>query len=167
MTLYYFEKTSKHTKKDTDSMIKESLGKYISEHSLPYFEPVILRTSLGKPYIDYPLHIGVTHTDNTVIIGIDIENFGIDCEDLSRKVKMREKIMDKFFYDSEKDLIKLSNDKDSTFLEIWVKKEAYSKYTGNGLSDLSKCDTTRLSGFEKIQNNKNLILYIYKGQENE
>ena len=167
MTLYYFKKTPKHTKQDTDLMIKESLGKYISEHSLPLYHGDILRAPLGKPYVDYPLHIGVTHTKHIVIIGIDKDNFGIDCEDLSRKARMRDRIADKFFTDSEKELTALSSNKDRTFLDIWVKKEAYAKYTGNGLCDLSSCDTTKISNFEKIDNDKNLLIYIYKGKENE
>ena len=167
MQLYYYKKLQNHKSKDTDILIKESLGKYISEHSLPLYKGEILRTALGKPYINYPLHIGVTHTDNTVIIGIDKENFGIDCEDLSRKVKMRDKIAEKFFNNKELNIIKNSQDKDYTFLDIWVKKEAYAKYTGMGLSCLSECDTTKNTYFEKKENDKNLLIYIYKGKNNE
>ena len=167
MKLYFFEKSSFHKRHNTDLMIKEALGKYTSEHSLPLYQGEIFRTALGKPYIDYPLHISVTHTDNTVIIGIDKENFGIDCEDLSRKVKMRDNIAKKFFNDKEISIIENSQDKNSAFLEIWVKKEAYAKYTGLGLSCLSECDTTELSCFEKIDNDKNLLIYIYKGTKNE
>ena len=78
-----------------------------------------------------------------------------------------DKIAKKIFNDKELALIENSQDKNLMFLDIWVKKEAYAKYTGLGLSCLSECDTTELSCFEKKDNDKNLLIYIYKGTKNE
>lgn len=158
MKLYFYDKNKGHKREQTDTMIRESLKTYISGHSLPPYDGEIKRTELGKPYIDYPLHIGVTHTDDIVIIAIDENEFGIDAEKVGRKMERREKIAERFF--TENELLQAHDDE--SFLDIWVKKEAYVKFTGEGLSSMKACDVTTLSGFEKIQNDRNLIIYIYK-----
>ncbi len=162
MKLCFYDKNKGHKREQTDMMIRESLKEYISGHSLPPYDGQVLRTSLGKPYINYPLYIGVTHTDDTVIVGIDEKPFGIDAEKIGRKMARRDGVMKKFFTDTECAFIESAKDKDEAFLDIWVKKEAYVKFTGDGLSGLSKCDVTLLSGFEKIENDKSLVIYIYK-----
>ena len=162
MKLYFYDKTKGHKRENTDTLIRESLNTYISGHSLPPYDREILRTELGKPYIEYPLYIGVTHTDEVVIIGIDENAFGVDAEKSGRKMERRDSIMKKFFTASECALVENSKDKDETFLDIWVKKEAYVKFTGDGLSGMKDCDVTSLSVFEKIENDRDLIIYIYK-----
>ena len=164
MKLYFYDKCKGHKRKNTDAMIRESLNDYISGYSLPSYDGQIKRTTLGKPYIDYPLHIGVTHTDEVAIIAIDENNFGIDCERMGRITSCRVSIMKKFFSQNECDYIEHAIDKDNAFLDTWVKKEAYVKYTGQGLSGMSQADTTKLCSFEKIRNDRNLIIYIYKEQ---
>ncbi len=163
MEIFYYPKVKSHKRCDTDKMILESLGKYTLGHSLSMYHGKILRTSLGKPYIDYPLFVGVSHTDSMVIIAIDEDGFGIDCEEHGRITKRREDIANRFFTDNERKFIHSDED----FLEIWVKKEAYVKFTGQGLSAMSSVDVTKLSGFTKAENDKNLIIYIYKENNNE
>jgi len=167
MKLYFYDKTCGHKREQTDMMIRESLKDYVSGHSLPPYDGEILRTELGKPYIDCPLYIGVTHTDEVVIVGIDDNEFGIDAEKKSRKMPRRDSVAKRFFTASECALIETSEDKDTTFLDIWVKKEAYVKFTGIGLSGMKNCDVTALSGFEKVENNRDLIIYIYKEKQYE
>lgn len=162
MKLYFYDKTCGHKRENTDILIRESLKEYISGHSLTPYDGIILRTEFGKPYIDYPLCIGVTHTDDVVIIGIDEMAFGIDAETFGRKTPRRDAVMKKFFTQSECTLIESAEGKDEAFLDIWVKKEAYVKFTGMGLSGMKDCDVTELCGFEKIENDRDLILYIYK-----
>ena len=162
MKLYFYDKEKCHKRKDTDMLIRESLKDYNSGHSLPPYDGEILRTSLGKPYIDYPICIGVTHTDKVVIVGVDENAFGIDAEKKGRKMPRRNAIMKKFFTANECALIESTENKDEVFLDLWVKKEAYVKFTGDGLSGMKDCDVTTLSGFEKIENDRDLIIYIYK-----
>ena len=164
MKLRFYDKTCGHKRENTDMMIRESLNDYISGYSLPSYDGQILRTELGKPYIDYPLHIGVTHTDEIVVIGIDENSFGIDAEKSGRKMPRCDAVMKKFFTANECALIELAENKDEAFLDIWVKKEAYVKFTGDGLSGMKDCDVTTLSGFEKVENDRDLIIYIYKEQ---
>ena len=162
MLLYFYDRKKGHKRHDTDMMIRESLKDYISGHSLAPYNGEIKRTSLGKPYIDYPLFIGVTHTDDVCIIAVDEKSFGIDCEKQSRTVSRTDSIMKKFFTENERNQVALSQDRQKAFLETWVKKEAYVKFTGKGIPAMANTDVTKLSGFEKIDNDKNLIIYIYK-----
>ena len=162
MELYFYDKKKGHKREDTDMMIRESLKKYISGYSLPPYNGKIKRTNLGKPYIDYPLHVGVTHTDDICIVGICEINFGIDCEKCDRHMARYESIMQRFFTECERAFIDGCEDKQKAFLDIWVKKEAYVKFTGEGISGMTRADVTKLSGFEKIENDRNLNLYIYK-----
>ena len=167
MKLFYYSKSKTHNRSDTDNLIKKSIEKYCGETSPQYFP--ILRTSEGKPYIEgNPLYIGVSHTDDIVVIGVSDSAFGIDCENISRKTARSFEIAKKYFSQKEFEYIypsgyKIGNtDEDLRFLEIWVKKEAYVKYLGTGLADISKYDILSVDGeFEKVNHVDNLI-YIYK-----
>ena len=162
MKIYFYDKKKGHKREDTDRLIRESLESYILGYSLPPYNGEIKRTDLGKPYIDYPLCIGVTHTDETVIIALNKNSFGIDAEKATRSMARQESISKRFFTENERRFIEESSDKQGAFLEIWVKKEAYVKFTGEGVPGMKNVDVTLLSGFEKIENDRNLIIYIYK-----
>ena len=162
MKLYFYDKKKGHKREDTDRLIRESLESYILGYSLAPYNGEIKRTLLGKPYIDYPLCIGVTHTDDVIIIALDEKSFGIDAENVSRMMTRQDSIARRFFTENERKFIEESPDKQNTFLEIWVKKEAYVKYTGEGVPGMKNIDVTLLSGFKKIENDRNLIIYIYK-----
>jgi 4'-phosphopantetheinyl transferase len=164
MKLYYFDKKDGHTSADTDRMITKCLESCTGN---PQSAFKVTRNENGKPFIDTSgYYVGVSHTDELVIIAIDTENFGIDCEDFSRKVKSKERISDKYFSDKERAYIfenGISAEvSDLRFLEIWVKKEAYVKFLGTGIKDMKSCDTFSLNGsFEKVGYGNNII-YIYK-----
>lgn len=168
MELFFYGKKKGHKRHNTDKMIRESLDKYTSGHFLAPYDGKIKRTRLGKPYLsNNALYIGVTHTDDVVICAIDTDNFGIDCECESRKVRKPKALASKFFCENEEKYIENMCDGHKAFLEIWVKKEAYSKFTGEGISSFKSFDVTTLSGFEYIKNDRNLIIYIYRENKNE
>ena len=164
MKLYYYKKSKKHKSADTDVLILTSVGAFCEENSLSPYNGVVNRTYLNKPFLenDY-LYVGVTHTDDVIIVAVSRENFGIDCENTERIMKNPDKIMCRFFTENERQYILSQKDKNSAFLDIWVKKEAYVKYTGEGISGLCSCDVTQMCGhFTAVENDKNLIIYIYK-----
>ena len=144
MDIFYYKK-----EKETDYYIKkslESLGK-----------DTRITRKMGKPYAKDSF-VGVTHTDDCILIAVEDFNFGIDCENKSRVVENRKKIANRYFSENEREYIMEDN---SRFLEIWVKKEAYVKYTGEGLGGMSKVDVLKVDGyFTKVELKDNLI-YIY------
>lgn len=168
MKIFYYNKAKNHTQSDTNRLIKESLGAYLGKS----VSSEVKRTENGKPYLyGCPLHIGVTHTNDTVLIAVNEKPFGIDCESVDRTVGNFRRIAEKYYSDNEKAYV-FEKSEDQTeiqkrFLEIWVKKEAYVKYTGEGLPGIPKCDVTSLCGFKLIENTKNLLIYIYEEDKHE
>ncbi len=167
MELFYYPKKPNHRSADTDVLILASVGAFCEKNSLSAYSGKVLRTQFGKPYLEKDfLYTSVTHTSDVLIVGVSHKSFGIDCESKSRLIKNPERIINRFFTENEKRFILSSKDKHKAFLEIWVKKEAYLKYTGDGISGLCNCDVTKMQGFTAIQNDKNLIIYIYEDNSN-
>ena len=125
MTLYYYPKSEKHRRADTDCRIAESLRRYQTETGGVGSVPAaVLRTENGKPYFEsgFP-QLGVTHSDSVVIIALADTPFGIDCEDTDRRVPHRDALCKRFFSESEKEFVKnvgSEEEKTRRFLEIWV-----------------------------------------------
>ena len=163
MKLYYYEKSKNHKRADTDVLLQASVGAFCEEENLCPYNGKVLRTSLGKPFLenDY-LYVGVTHTQSVLIIGVSKEYFGIDCESKSRIPKNPQRVMNRFFTENERQFILNSENQSEAFLDIWVRKEAFVKFTGEGISGLCNCDVTQIKSFVSVENDKNLIIYIYK-----
>ena len=150
-------------------MILTSVGAFCKENGLESYNGKVLRTPLNKPYLENDfLFVGVTHTLDVIIIAVSTFAFGIDCESKDRVMKNSCRIISRFFAQNEREYIDNCSDKNLAFLDTWVKKEAYVKYTGDGISGLSGCDVTAMANsFTFIENDKNLIIYIYKDNNNE
>ncbi len=148
MDIFYYKK-----EKETDYYIKKSLERLGKDTSL--------WRENGKPFAK-DCFIGVTHTDDFILVAVADFDFGIDCENLNRLVSKRDRIVDKYFTENERAYI---NDDNARFLEIWVKKEAYTKYTGEGLGGMGKVDVFKIRGyFTKLEFGENLI-YIYSDRK--
>lgn len=160
--IYVYGRQPHHKSCDTDALITKSLGYYSEKHGIGFDENAeVLRDSGGKPHFkNGSPQIGVTHTDKLVFIAFDRDNFGIDAEKDTRTVKRSAEIAKKYMTSSERAYIDNAADRNTAFLEIWVKKEAYVKYTGAGLRGISHADTdcTGLC-FSRIQY-KDYIIYI-------
>ena len=105
-------------------------------------ELVVKRSPLGKPYFEgNPLYVSLSHTENKVILVIADFPVGIDLEKEERALpseKMQHKLGKKHFSPAEN--AEIARGKIS-FLEMWVKKEAAVKLTGDGLSGMKSTDT--------------------------
>ncbi len=64
--------------------------------------------------------------------GLSRPSVGVDIEYVR---EYDEKITNRFFTEEEQDYIKHSFDKNENFTRIWTSKEAYGKFTGNGIND--------------------------------
>lgn len=105
----------------------------------------------GRPYFkESTCDFSITHTQNHVFCAvIDGEDepmrIGIDAEDLGRPdLSNLEEMAARWFSENEQKAFLASPTKE-TFLRIWTRKEAYAKYTGEGLKSLSKIDTVTLA----------------------
>ena len=111
----------------------------------------------GRPYFEErTCDFSITHTQNHVFCALtDGEDssirIGIDAEDLGRPdFSNLDEMAARWFSESEQKAFLASPTKE-TFLRIWTRKEAYSKYTGEGLRALSKIDTETFAKEGNIQ----------------
>lgn len=118
-------------------------------------EPLALRER-GKPYLpgrkdvgfnishSGELAVGVLLTVSTEDVGFEI---GCDVEkiDRNRTCGRQNRIMKHAFAESERLLVESSSDPAAEFYAVWTRKEAYLKYTGEGIAvSLASVDTIRL-----------------------
>ncbi len=116
----------------------------------------------GRPFFsDRTCDFSITHTQNHVFCAlIDGETesmrIGIDAEDLDRAdLSNLDAMVARWFTENEQKAFLASPTKEA-FLRIWTRKEAYSKYTGEGLKALSKIDT------EALQNEGRVCFFDYR-----
>ena len=165
--IYFYGKDKKHSRDKTDMLIKKSLTDYANRRGLEIpSEARILRTEYAKPYVEKQgVFLGVTHTDDMLAVALGDADFGIDAENTERITERYKSIAEKYYFGREKEYVfGTSRDKKTEFerfLEIWVKKEAYLKCLGTGLSDIRRANTYELCGrFEKVEAPCR-IMYLY------
>jgi 4'-phosphopantetheinyl transferase len=133
----------------------------------------------GKPFLQghTSFHFNISHTWNAIAIAFSNDNVGVDIE----KIKSPDfQISRRFFTSSEQGYILSHNNPGCAFYEIWTKKEAYAKYTGEGLTMsmallnvlkahiASKINTFQMKNYmisvcnEKPETNYNLIALFEK-----
>ena len=104
----------------------------------------------GRPYFkERTCDFSITHTQNyvfcAIIEGGDPTRIGIDAEDINRPdFSNLDEMVTRWFGENERAVFAASPTKE-TFLRLWTRKEAYVKYTGEGLRALSKIDTETLT----------------------
>ncbi|NLD20558.1 MAG: 4'-phosphopantetheinyl transferase superfamily protein [Clostridiales bacterium] len=134
----------------TDRRIKEALKEYgVSDAE-------VFRTKKGKPYVKTgndrrsekvaetgivqggvnacSLCISVSHSGSYFVCLIDETPVGVDVQQ-ERNAKA-DKIGRRYFTDQEVEY--MNKEGDAGFFVLWTRKEAYSKYTGNGMEDILK-----------------------------
>lgn len=129
-----------------DEKIRRALCRYLGD-AADSQEISIFRDRYGKPRTDgrSEIEFSVTHTGKWWICAVgEAEDgpLGIDAELRSRRVRRPVTMAERFFSPAEARLIREMSEKDGSrettetaelFLKIWVRKEAYLKYTGRGL----------------------------------
>ena len=95
----------------------------------------------GKPYAQNGVYFSVSHSGRMAAIAVDNTEVGLDVERLPDESRL--KIADRFYHPAERDYVRKADDPRRAFGEIWTRKEAYLKMTGEGIStDLTAFDTT-------------------------
>ena len=103
----------------------------------------------GRPFFEErTCDFSITHTQNhvfcAIIEGEEPTRIGIDAEDINRPdFSNLDEMVARWFGENEQTVFSASPTKE-TFLRIWTRKEAYVKYTGEGLRALSKIDTVAI-----------------------
>lgn len=117
----------------TDRLLSHALA----EAGIP--DSLILRTENGKPYVKNTagrnkpdIYISASHSKNLFVCLIGDKPLGID---LQHGIKVKhEKIAGRYFAEDEAELVRRLGAPE--FFKLWTRKEAFSKYTGNGLRDV-------------------------------
>lgn len=110
----------------------------------------------GRPYFEErTCDFSITHTQNhvfcAIIEGEEPTRIGIDAEDLDRPdFSDFDAMVARWFTENEQNAFFASPTKEA-FLRIWTRKEAYSKYIGEGLRALSKIDTATLENEGRVR----------------
>ena len=110
----------------------------------------------GRPYFcDRACDFSITHTQNHVFCAIiereEPTRIGIDAEDLNRPDFSNLGEMAARWFSKNEQKAFLASPTKETFLRLWTRKEAYVKYTGEGLKALSKIDTVSLEADGEIR----------------
>ena len=131
------------------------------ETSQPLSTITIEKDKYGKPQcLTTPsIHFSISHSGPFVVCAVDDELIGIDVETV-RQVNLS--IIDDCFASNEQEYLLRTNDSgdsseaehNSTFFEIWTKKESYLKRDGRGLTapptSFSVLDTLPDTFFHKV-----------------
>lgn len=124
---------------DKEEVLRRLCIKYATQRNLDspavidLEEARIKSTPHGKPYFEgaEDVHFSISHSGRVWACAIDSEPIGFDIEDL-KKNRPYVSLAKRFYTDEERNYaLKRGHE---AFLKIWVRKEAYLKYKGIGLS---------------------------------
>ena len=103
---------------------------------LPVSDQQVVRTNFGKPYLnDYPdFSFNHSHSQNFYALATsrNVQNLGIDIEELSRKVRFEDLAQHAFHPEEIKKWQVLDYDPEYWF-KVWTTKEAVLKASGLGI----------------------------------
>lgn len=90
----------------------------------------------GKPYLqDYPLYFNLSHSGNYAVCAVSPREVGVDIQEY-KQVNL-ERLARRFFSEEEQSMLKAcANGKEQCrlFYQLWTRKEAYGKLTGEGIA---------------------------------
>lgn len=96
------------------------------EHGKPYF---VEKDKDDREFVS-EIHFNLSHSEEMVACVLDCQPVGIDIEKIRR---YNPKVADRILTDEEWEYLRASEQKDKDFIRFWTLKEAYGKYTGQGL----------------------------------
>lgn len=135
MYLYVYEgyRGGRGGQQQTEELVRRSAELYIKEEKMKLgtVSGQILRAQRGKPYFkEVPIEFSVSHTGSLWVCLMDEEPVGVDVQEI-RKCRS-DKIAARYYTPDERAYVKEMGE--SGFFQIWTRKEAYAKYTGEGIT---------------------------------
>ena len=123
------------------------------EYGISYM-PEFRTDKSGKPFFQRSeLFFNVSHCGNAVLVGLDTEPLGLDIQDYTKDIN---EIRDSFCTDKERGIF--TDEKALT--RLWTVKEAYGKYSGDGLGyDFKKKDFSEIRDYYLTQKYENFLIY--------
>lgn len=89
----------------------------------------------GKPEIeDFPLHFSLSHSGLYVLCAVSERQIGADIQQFRKTEFLR--LTERFFAEREYEMLKQCGEKEreALFFQLWSRKEAYGKLTGQGIA---------------------------------
>lgn len=94
--------------------------------------PPLAFAETGKPYFENSaLHFNLSHTDTLVCAALSQKPVGVDVQTLTAP---SDGVIRRVLSEREQHLLRRSDDPTALFTRFWTQKEAYAKWTGEGLS---------------------------------
>ena len=106
----------------------------------------------GKPYFrDYPFYFNLSHSGDYVFCVLSLSEVGADIQQQSNKDN--ERLAERFFSAQEIAALQgCKEEKNVLFYQLWTRKEAYGKLTGEGIA--STMSINFLPGAEQVDGRK-------------
>ena len=135
VTIYIYRRDGKKS----EELLKSALEAYWDRPVLQL--PKVERTDKGKPYFsEIPeLHFSISHSGQYWACAFCRENVGLDLQECVGRIRETKeeaserliKMAGRFFQGVEKDFV--ARDGFEHFFTVWAAREAYVKYTGQGI----------------------------------
>ncbi len=137
-------------RQNTERLVRRCAEMYIAEKrlSMGSVPGEILRTPRGKPYFkEIPLDFSVSHTGSLWVCAMDAGPVGVDVQAV--RSCPYDKIAKRYYAPDERAHVAAKGE--PGFFQIWVRKEAYAKYTGEGLANsMRSFSTLKSDGVEFV-----------------
>lgn len=137
------------------------LYQYRKENKIPKDD--IFFSEHGKPYRKNGLFFSISHSRNRVAVFISSHECGIDIQEV--QIKDFDSRAERVLSSHEHSLYLESKDKSYFFTSCWVRKEAYLKRVGTGITSLSELKkiNENLTTFSIFDSEGNKYYYSYIG----
>jgi phosphopantetheine--protein transferase-like protein len=94
-------------------------------------------------------HLSVACSGEVMVVVVSNKQIGIDGEYMPRIHQKKVdyyNLAERFFSEDEAEYVRGGDDTATRFVKVWVRKEAYVKYTGKGLTDFPNFSVVNDSG---------------------
>ena len=138
--------------------LRHLLSQYLN---MPAAKIVILKESFGKPFVEnYPLYFNIAHSHELAVFAFSLKSpIGIDIEKHRSNIEIMD-IAKRVMTDHELSFLKNATDKETLFFDIWARKEAIIKATGEGFHAI-------LTTIETLDPNGDYLNKVLDNQKNE